>query len=186
MTTRLQLFSLASTPAMRKGRFPADEALDERGRDETIAAGLIAHLPAHATLLCSPAAMARDTAALWQRPAIIEPALADMDHGHWRGRGLAEVAAETPAALAAWTRQAEAPAGGAESFLQVLARVGRWQEQLDYQGDVVALTHPAVIRAAILHALNAPASGFFRIEVPPLARFELRRSAQGWTWWPGI
>lgn len=186
MTTRLHLISLASTAAMRKGRFPANEPLDERGRTETLATGLITRFSAPAALLCSPAAIAQDTAALWPCPAKVELALADTDYGSWQGRALAELLDEDVATVTAWARQADIPAGGAESFTRVLARVGGWLDQLDQSGEVVALTHPPVIRAVILHVLRAPADCFHRIEVPPLSCFELRRSRQGWAWWPGV
>lgn len=50
--------------------------------------------------------------------------------------------------------------------------------------NVVAVTHAAVIRAAIIHALGASPAIFSRIEITPLSMIELRRSRRGWTWWP--
>lgn len=50
--------------------------------------------------------------------------------------------------------------------------------------NVVAVTHAAVIRAAIVHALGASPAIFSRIEIAPLSMIELRRSRRGWTWWP--
>ncbi|MBB5190955.1 broad specificity phosphatase PhoE [Silvimonas terrae] len=184
MTTRLFLISLASTPALRKGHFPADEGLDERGRQEALAARLVEQVSAESRLIISPARLAQDTALLWPMPAQIEPALADMNYGAWRGRALAEVGEQEPAALGAWLTQADASAGGGESFTDVHARVGAWLAQLVQAGDVVALTHAPVIRAAILHALQAPASSFGRIDIPPLTVVALRHNAHGWCWWP--
>jgi broad specificity phosphatase PhoE len=37
----------------------------------------------------------------------------------------------------------------------------------------VAITHPAVVRAAIVHALGAPPAAFWRIDVAPLSRTDL-------------
>ncbi|KPC52494.1 histidine phosphatase family protein [Amantichitinum ursilacus] len=187
MTTRLHLFSLAATTAVRKGCFPDDETLDERGVRETLACGLTEWLPADARLLCAPSALALATAALLPRPAQVEVALADMDYGRWHGQSLGDVASAEPDALAAWLQHPDAPAGGAACFSDVLQRVGAWLDQLaatEHASEIVALTHPMVIRAAILHALGAPAVAFTRIQVPPLCRFELRRAAHGWHWWP--
>ncbi|MFM0208269.1 histidine phosphatase family protein [Paraburkholderia sediminicola] len=49
---------------------------------------------------------------------------------------------------------------------------------------VVAITHAPVIRAAIVHALEASPAVFPRIEIAPLSMVELRHSRRGWTWWP--
>jgi hypothetical protein len=65
----------------------------------------------------------------------------------------------------------------------VYQRVGSWLDTLE-GGDIIALTHAPVIRAAILFAVQAPLASFNRIEIPPLTSFELRRAGHGWRWWP--
>jgi broad specificity phosphatase PhoE len=45
---------------------------------------------------------------------------------------------------------------------------------------VVAVTHPAVVRAVLVTALRSPAEVFWRIDVPPLTATTLRRRG-GWT-----
>ncbi|GAB7125508.1 histidine phosphatase family protein [Silvimonas sp. JCM 19000] len=185
MSTRLHLFSLAASAAVRTACFPADEPLDERGLRETRASGLIEWVPAAARVVCAPSALAVATAAVLPHAVHIEPALADADYGRWRGLSLGEVAQREPTALAAWLRDPDARAGGGDCFGDVLSRVGTWLDGLEPEAaDIVALTHPAVIRAALLHALQAPAHAFARIQIPPLRRFELRRADQGWHWWP--
>lgn len=192
------LLSHAATAAMRRGAFPADDALDARGIAATAAwprrgqvAALLEAAPA-ARVLCSPARCAQDTAqalALTLAPALapalaaaVEPALADVDYGRWRGLELAQVAANEPAPLAAWLGDAQAAPHSGESFGAAVRRVGAW---LDAIGDgdhaILAITHAAVVRAAIVHALGAPPSAFFRIEIAPLALVELRRARHGWT-----
>jgi broad specificity phosphatase PhoE len=132
----------------------------------------------------SPAACARDTARAFGIEPRVASELADLDYGQWRGRRLADIADETPHELAAWTRDPNAAPHGGESFVQLLARVGRWLDALDPTASVVAVTHASVIRAALIHALRAPALSFSRIEIAPLSVVELRRSTRGWTWWP--
>jgi broad specificity phosphatase PhoE len=54
----------------------------------------------------------------------------------------------------------------------MVARVGAWLDGLP-PGRVVAITHAAVIKAAIVHAIRANPESFWRIDVPPLSRVEL-------------
>jgi len=42
------------------------------------------------------------------------------------------------------------------------------------------VTHAAVIRAAIIHAIHATPESFWRIDVPPLSRTSLSASNAGW------
>ena len=44
-----------------------------------------------------------------------------------------------------------------------------------------AVTHPAVIRAAILVALDAPPKSFWRIDIEPLSRTVLHWRRAAWT-----
>ncbi|WP_323121235.1 histidine phosphatase family protein [Burkholderia alba] len=184
MRTRLMLISHAATPAMREGRFPADDALDARGAADAGAWPHRMSIGADAPVFCSPAAAALDTARALGFAVRIASELADADYGEWRGRRLADVAGDARSEVEAWSRDPHAAPPRGESFEQVRARVGGWLEQLDDAGDIVALTHAAVMRAAVVHALNAPSSSFARIEIAPLSVLELRRSARGWTWWP--
>lgn len=179
MTTRLVLICHAGTTAMRVGAFPADEPIDEAGAAK--AAALARRLPRVDRAWTSPALRARQTAAALGLDAAIEPALGDLDFGRWAGRALAEIEAEEPQALAAWlTDPATAPHGG-EDFFTLRARVGAW---LDHRrgetGRLVAVTHPAVIRAAVIHAIEATARSFAHIDVAPLSLTELTCTAGHW------
>ncbi len=136
-------------------------------------------------MLTSPARCARDAAqALGFDEARHEDRIAEVDYGRWQGRSLKDLANEEPEALAAWCRDPRAAPHGGESFCDVAARVAGWLEQLDGPAEVVAVSHAAVLRAAIVHALDGPPSAFSRIEIAPLSWIELRRSARGWSWWP--
>ena len=72
----------------------------------------------------------------------IEPELRDWDVGHWRGRGLDDIAAEDPTGLHAWmTEPAAAPHGG-EALVELLRRVERWLGAVPAGGHTVAVTPP--------------------------------------------
>ncbi|MDY7578969.1 histidine phosphatase family protein [Herbaspirillum sp. RTI4] len=185
MQTRLLLISHAATPAMRSGKFPANDRLDERGIED--AAAWSARMPVLGAplMLSSPASCAQETARLLVLTARIEPQLADMDYGRWLGRRLADIAVDEPDALAEWSQNPHVAPHGGESFSAVVKRVGTWMDGLESGDEVVAVTHAAVIRAAIIHALQVPPAAFLKIEIAPLSLIELRRSARGWAWWPG-
>ena len=104
--------------------------------------------------------------------AVIEDALRDGDVGDWRGRAISELDSD---ALLDWmTHSASAPHGG-ESVEQICARVAAWMKTLEAQpGHVVAITHPFVIRAAMLYVMQCPVSMFYQIDVEPLSATELR------------
>jgi len=48
-------------------------------------------------------------------------------------------------------------------------------------GRTIAITHPAVIRAALIIALDARPESFWRIDVPPLTATTLHARTRGWT-----
>ena len=71
---------------------------------------------------------------------------------------------------------------GGESIGAVVERVTRWLEQLARADDdrVVAVTHPAVVRSAVLHALDAPLASFWALDVVALAMVRLHASDGRW------
>ncbi len=177
-TARLTLLCHASTAAVRSGAFPLDEALDAKGlASATALAGRLTH---RGRALTSPTRRAHQTAAVLGLEARDEYALRDCDFGRWNGRGLSEVAATETEAIAQWLADpASAPHGG-ESIVELVERVGAWMDFGAVKGKLWAVTHTAVIRAAVLHVLDAPASSFWRIDAGPLTSFEFRRGAGRW------
>lgn len=179
---RLLLVRHAATPATRALRFPADEALDARGLAD--AAGLAAALPADpGDVLCSPADRCRQTAAAagLADPAV-EARLAESDFGAWAGRTLEEVHGEDVAAASAWMTDPDAAPHGGESLARFSARVGRWlDEQATLDGRAVAVTHGGVVKAAVVHALGAPVTSFWRVDVAPLSITTLHAHDGRWT-----
>ncbi|BBY24225.1 histidine phosphatase family protein [Mycobacterium stomatepiae] len=174
---RLTLVSHAMTDAMVAVRFPADEPLNDAGRRQAEgAAGLDIRDAGH---LVGPEQRARQTARLLGLDATTEPRLADLDCGRWRGQALADVPA---AEVEVWlTDPAAAPHGG-ESILDLVERVSAWLETLiDGSSRTVAVTNPAVIRAAILLALDIPPKSFWRIDIAPVALTTLHHRNDCWT-----
>ena len=175
---RLLLVRHASTAAVRAAAFGADEDLD--GSGVAAAARLAARLP-RGDVLISPARRAAQTAAGLTVSAV-EPALAECDFGAWAGRPLAELAAEDPAAVQAWMTDPDAAPHGGESLTALLARVRAWlEEQAALDGTAIAITHGGVVKAAVVAALDAPPSAFWRVDVSPLAITELHAHDGRWT-----
>ncbi|MEX5340563.1 histidine phosphatase family protein [Pseudomonas sp. I2] len=126
-------------------------------------------------LLSAPERRALETAACLGTCVGIEPALADCDLGRWQGQALKHLQAEQPQALAQWLDDPHSAPHGGESIAALCQRVGAWLEGFDPPGDWLAVTHPFVIRAAMVHVLGCPLEAFQRIDVLPLSRLPLSR-----------
>ncbi|MFF8319617.1 histidine phosphatase family protein [Streptomyces bobili] len=188
MTVRLTLLC-AAAPAERDVRF-GDLHLDERalGRARAVAASVAGALPEGASCRTAPSERCRRTArALGFDAPVVESSLRDLDLGDWRGRTLDEVAAADGAGLGAWmTDPAAAPHGG-ESVAEACDRVAAWLDTLPPDaGRVLAVVEQAVARAAVLRALDAPLSSFWRVDVPPLSAVRLTGRGGRWNLRMGV
>jgi broad specificity phosphatase PhoE len=172
---RLTLVSHGMTDAMADGRFPADEPLNKIGyrQVERLEIG------SDARQFVGPERRARQTADLLGLHARTEPRLADLDCGRWRGETSQSV---PPAELTGWlTDPGHAPHGG-ESIVDLIERVAGWLAWLTRDSlPTVAATHPAVIRAAILVALDAAPKSFWRIDIAPVSRTVMHFRGGVWT-----
>jgi broad specificity phosphatase PhoE len=178
-TARVILICHGSTKAVRAARFPADEALDELGLKNIKA--LADALPDAGRCWTSPERRTQQTARALGLNAQIEPLLRDCDYGAWVGRTFDDVYANEPDAASAWLRDPTAAPHGGESIAAVMRRVGQWlaDEQARRQRTIV-VTHPAVIRAAIVHAIEAAPQSFWRIDVAPLSVTRLNGLGGRW------
>lgn len=183
MALRLTLIAHGTTAATRLAAFPRDEPLEDRAIVCAVALGQT--LGRIDRALTSPARRARETAERLGLAAKVDDDLRDGDSGRWAGLRLDEIAAAEPDAVAAWLSDPEAAPHGGESIAAMIQRVARW---LDRQvaaaappTRLVAVTHAAIVRAAILNVLGAPASAFWRIDIAPLSRTEIVASAGRWT-----
>ena len=171
--TRLTLVAHASTHAQKQARCALDESVEMDWQQAALSqAQRFKRAP---RVLCGPEARTRQTAALFADDALVETALRDCDFGRWQGLAIEEVQQAEPEALQAWlTDSTSAPHGG-ESVVQLCERVGQWLQSLEQSpGHVVAVTHPFVIRAALLHVMQCPPAMFNLIDVEPLSSTELR------------
>lgn len=178
MTMRLTLLAHAETAATRHAAFARPH--------EPIVPHARAVLSRWATPRCdrvltSPAAAARETAAALGLAAEVNEGLADLAVGAWIGRGLAEIAAADPAGAAAFVADPAFAGHGGEPIAGLIARVGAWlQSHGGDRGRLLAVTHPAVVRAAVVAALGAPHQAFWRIDVPPLSAAGLTSDGRRW------
>ena len=173
---RLTLVSHAMTDAMAASRFPADEPLNDSGCRQA-ASGF--EIKSGTRQLTAPERRARQTAQLLGMRPVTESRLADVDCGRWRGSTLQSV---PRADLDVWlTDPVQAPHGG-ESIADLIYRVARWLESLTANPlRTVAVTHPAVIRAAIVAALDAAPPSFWRVDVEPAGRVVMHFRGGRWT-----
>jgi broad specificity phosphatase PhoE len=176
---RISFICHQSTSALRRAAFPADETLEEA--DFARAASLGWSAPRAQQLLSGPEHRALQTAQALGLSAIAESGLRDCDYGRWKGLELDEVQLREPEQVVAWLTDAEAAPHGGESIMDVIGRVGRWLDRQHDSGHTVAVTHPAVIRAAIVYALDAPLSSFWRVDIAPLTLTDLRFNGRAWT-----
>ena len=173
MPTRLVLLCAGATAAMRQGRFARGaDPLDEGGRAKVRALDLAGPLADRCWV--SPALAALETASLMGVTAAEESALRDIDAGDWAGKALDAI---EPAAMAGWLAVPEQGTPGGESMGAVLGRVGPWLDGLG-EGRVLAITHPAVIRAGIAHALGVPVAAAMAIDIAPLSATTLSKAGR--------
>lgn len=176
VTVRLLLVTHLPTQATRAARFPSDEPADPapagwsrpwRPRSDAV----VRH---------GPERRCTDTCAAAGVRAELDPALRDWDVGTWRGLTLDEVAQQDAVAAAAWAQDpAEAPHGG-ESLLELIDRVSGWLgERAD--GPTIAVTSPAVVRAALVTALGVGPGAFWRLDVAPATVSEVAGRNGRWS-----
>lgn len=177
---RLLLLCHAPTAATRGSAFAHDEPPEPEAL--TAVRTLRRRLPVGARVLSSPARAAVETARVLAGEVEITALLADCDFGRWRGHTLEQVWAAEPAAAQSWLTDPHAAPHGGETIVQLIARTAVWLDGLGAGGTLVAVTHQAVIRAALLQALGAGPRGFWRIDIPPLGLVELRGSSGRWQW----
>jgi broad specificity phosphatase PhoE len=179
MTARLVLICHASTDAVRKSIFPDDEPLDAHGLKD--AAALAGHLPHVDRCWTSPELRTRQTAEAMQLNADVQPMLRECDYGHWRDRSFDEVNAQEPEAVAAWLLDPSAAPHGGETIFDLMKRVATWLagEQPGHQ-RLIIVTHATIIRAAIVHALEAAPRSFWRIDIAPLSITRLSGANGRW------
>ena len=175
MSTRLLLISHAATSATRRAGFPLDESIEPTAEPK------LADLPRADRIWCGPERRTRETASAFGLTPEVEGLLRDIDLGTWAGRNFEEMLTEDPAAIAQWTSDTAAAPYGGESVEDLIVRVAPWLERQNREGGrIIALTHPAIIRAAIVLGLGVGPNSFWRIDIGPLTRVDLRGDGRRW------
>ena len=169
---RLTLICHALTQSQKVGRFHGiDEAILPFGQWPAAAEAGIG-------ILSAPEPRAVQTAIGLGAAPTIEPALADCDLGAWQGLALKQLQVQDPEALGQWLEDPHCAPHGGESIVQLCQRVAAWLVAFDRPGETWAVTHPQVIRAALVHVLESPLAGLQRIDVSPLSRLHLSWAGQ--------
>ncbi|MHB1796159.1 MAG: histidine phosphatase family protein, partial [Acidobacteriaceae bacterium] len=55
------------------------------------------------------------------------------------------------------------------------------EEYPNGSAHTLAVTHPAVVRAAVVLTLQAPAQSLWRIDIPPVSVTDIRSNGQFWS-----
>jgi broad specificity phosphatase PhoE len=179
MAPRLTLICHASTKALRAATFGGDDPIDDVGRAK--AERLAGSIRRADQCWTSPALRARETAAALGLTAEVEDRLRDCDFGRWTGMKFTQVVVREPRKLASWISNPSSAPHGGESIPQVMERVAAWiREPGRDKIHTVAITHASVIRAAIVHVIEAQLQSFWRIDVAPLSLTDLRTNGRRW------
>jgi len=169
-STRLTLICHARTVAQKLSCFPTNEPVE----NPPLAPGALATQFASANrVLCGPELRTRQTAEWFGAAPQVDEALRDCDLGRWHGQAIKDLQLREADALQAWISDPQAAPHGGESVMQLGERVAAWLASLQgAPGHIVAITHPFVVRAALLQVVQGAA--FNAIDVEPLSVVELR------------
>jgi broad specificity phosphatase PhoE len=176
--SRVTLLAHAPTAATALTAFPIDEPLDGRGR--TWAESVRGALPRAHRARCAPARACRETCAVLDLRAEVDDGLREWDLGAWAGRTLGEVVAERPGDVETWLADPSSAPHHGEPLTDLVRRVRGWLHGAP-PGHTLAVCGPAVVRAAVLAVLDAPATAFWRLDVAPLTVTDLRGGPGPWT-----
>lgn len=105
----------------------------------------------------------------------VEPRLGPWDLGAWTGRPFDELD------LHSWRHDPTFEGHGGESLTALSARVtSLLTEWHGRSGRLAAVTHAAVIKAMVVHALGAPVQAVWDVDVTPASVTELHSTSDGW------
>jgi len=179
MPARITFIAHGATAALRNAAFPLDEPILER--EHPRAARVSANLPAAEHVWSAPEQRTQATSRMLELPAKVAHELRDCDYGKWRGKALDQLQHEDPDGVLSWLTDPCANPHGGESTEALIARIGKWMDAQSHVKCTIAVTHPAVIRAAIVYALGLPSKSFWRFDIAPLTVTDFRFNRDVWT-----
>lgn len=169
MALRLTLVSHAATRAQKQASFPADEPVEMDWQSQT---NTFSQFSGRRTrFMHGPELRTSQTAALFSAQSEVAHGLRDCHFGQWQGLRIDEV---EQADLSVWMMDWQAAPHGGESIEHLCQRVREWMDSLSGTGHIVAITHPFVIRAALMRVLQCPPAAFHAIDIEPLSATDLR------------
>jgi broad specificity phosphatase PhoE len=179
MTPRITLICHSTTRDLRSATFGGDDGLDDVGlRKARALAGAVGSVD---QVWMSPALRAIQTAEALGLTGEIDARLRDCDYGRWTGLKFQQLLLKEPRKLVSWVKNPSGAPHGGESIPQVIQRVGSWiDERVRDKGHTVAVTHAVVIRAAVVHVIEAGLPSFWKIDVLPLSATDLRTNGRRW------
>jgi broad specificity phosphatase PhoE len=179
MQPRITLICHSTTRDLRAATFGGDDVLDAVGLQK--AAALAGALGSVDRVFVSPTLRALQTAEAMGLVGVTDDRLRDCDYGRWTGLKFQQVLLKEPRKLVSWVKNPSGAPHGGEAIPQVIDRVASWiDERTKEKGHTVAVTHPAVIRAAIVHVIGAGLPSFWKIDVVPLSATDLRTNGRRW------
>ncbi|WP_181763883.1 histidine phosphatase family protein [Streptomyces albidus (ex Kaewkla and Franco 2022)] len=184
MALRLTLLVSSRSSSVLDVRFADNRPLDPAGRHQVKRKGrALSHLARAELRYCSPSTRCRETGLSLGLEPLAQPALRDCDMGRWNGRTLQEVTAREPQAVNAWIADPRTAPHGGESLLEFIQRVGAWLDTRPADGGawIVAVTEPAVMRAALCYVLKAPPHAYWHIDANPLSVVTLSGRSGDWS-----
>jgi len=159
------------------GLASANPGLSDEGRDQirSVASWLSPLADRVDAVVTSPVRRTRESAEILAEalghPLQEEPGFAEMEFGAWDGMTFTEVAEKHQADLDKWLGSLDvAPGGSGESFRSVEERVlAGLQRMLDTHAGktVVVVSHVTPIKTLVAHAVDAPLTSLFRMELSP-------------------
>ena len=159
------------------GLASANPGLSEEGRDQirSVASWLSPLADRVDAVVTSPVRRTRESAEILAEalghPLQEEPGFAEMEFGAWDGMTFVEVAEKHQADLDKWLGSLDvAPGGSGESFRSVEERVLAGLQRMldDHAGKtVVVVSHVTPIKTLVAHAVDAPLTSLFRMELSP-------------------
>lgn len=179
MQPRITLIAQGTSKGLRSASFGSSDGLDDIGRHH--ARELADALPKVDRTYVSPGIAAGETAVALGLDAQVDDRLRDCHYGRWQQLRFQQVLLREPRKLMSWVKNPDTAPHGGESIPEVIARVAGWmKEHSRLDGHTVAVTHASVIRAAIVHVLDADTRSFWKVDVLPLAFADLRTNGRRW------